>query len=65
MQSYNWEKLFNFKFKTNIETGIRKFVKWYLYEYKNKEKLKFGLLGLGTVVRIRVANLLKNELKKK
>ena len=32
---------------------------------KNKEKLKFGLLGLGTVVRIRVANLLKNELKKK
>lgn len=28
------KKLFNFKFKTNIETGIRKFVKWYLYEYK-------------------------------
>ncbi len=29
----------------------------------NKKKIKFGLLGLGTVVRLRIFNLIKNEFK--
>ncbi len=28
------KKLFNFKFNTNLEKGIKKFVNWYLKEYE-------------------------------
>ena len=31
---------------------------------KKVRKLKFALLGLGTVVKLRVSNIFKNELKK-
>ena len=31
------KKLFNFKFKTNLEVGIKKFIEWFLYEYKKKQ----------------------------
>ena len=54
-------KLFNFKYKTNLNEGIKKFTNWFLNEYE--KNIKFGILGLGRVIENRVYKVFKNELK--